>query len=130
MWRAPDVSLLSCGRTSKPPRRVRSEPPQTDGISTGSRNAAVLPGPVWQKLVFVLGGLMLPLSIYPGWLQSLALATPFAAMLYGPGSLVSGNEPGLALPLALKLLGWCALAAVVMCVLERRGVRRLEVEGG
>ncbi len=85
---------------------------------------------VWQKLVFVLGGLMLPLSIYPGWLQSLALASPFSAMLYGPGHLVSGHEPGLALPLVLKLCGWCTLAAVVMCVLERRGVRRLEVEGG
>lgn len=84
---------------------------------------------VWQKLVFVLGGLMLPLSLYPAWLQSIALASPFAAMLYGPGRLVIGEGDSLT-TLALQLLGWCAVAALVLFLLERRALRRLVIEGG
>lgn len=84
---------------------------------------------VWQKLVFVLGGLMLPLSIYPAWLQSIAFASPFAAMLYGPGRLVIGEGDG-ATTLALQLIGWCALAALVTSIVERRALRRLVIDGG
>jgi ABC-2 type transport system permease protein len=84
---------------------------------------------VWQKLVFVLGGLMLPLSIYPAWLQSIALASPFAAMLYGPGRLVIG-EADAPTTLALHLIGWCALAGLIAFLIERRALRRLVIDGG
>ncbi len=84
---------------------------------------------VWQKLAFVLGGLMLPLSIYPEWLRSIALASPFAAMLYGPGHLVIGGSAPVE-SIALQLIAWCAMATVVLLLLERRALRRLVVEGG
>src|SRR5262249_48474729 len=32
---------------------------------------------VWQKLMFVLGGLMLPLGLYPEFIQKVAAVTPF-----------------------------------------------------
>jgi ABC-2 type transport system permease protein len=35
-----------------------------------------------QKLTFLLGGLVAPISLYPGWLFSIAKATPFGAHLY------------------------------------------------
>jgi ABC-2 type transport system permease protein len=84
---------------------------------------------VWQKLVFVLGGLMLPLSIYPDWLRSIALASPFAAMLFGPGDLVIGGN-AIAASLARELVAWCVVAVSVALLLERRALRRLVVEGG
>ena len=31
---------------------------------------------VWQKLMFVLGGLMLPLELYPAFIQRAAAFTP------------------------------------------------------
>jgi ABC-2 type transport system permease protein len=37
-----------------------------------------------QKAGFILGGLLLPIALYPEWLQSLAYATPFAAVFYLP----------------------------------------------
>ncbi|MDP9195268.1 MAG: hypothetical protein M3O22_00605 [Pseudomonadota bacterium] len=40
------------------------------------------------KLMFVFGGLVLPLSQYPDWLQTIAWMTPFPALMYGPGSLM------------------------------------------
>jgi ABC-2 type transport system permease protein len=43
-----------------------------------------------QKLMFLLGGLFAPISLYPDWLRRLAEATPFAAHLAG----VLGGHPG------------------------------------
>lgn len=85
---------------------------------------------IWQKLAFLLGGLMLPLSIYPGWLQTIALHTPFAAALYGPGQLIMHGDAALALRLSCELLGWITLAASVVFWLERRGRRAITLHGG
>src|SRR5271163_2315207 len=38
-----------------------------------------------QKLSFLLGGLMAPISLYPDWLYGFAAATPFGAHLYWVG---------------------------------------------
>src|SRR6185503_5609466 len=61
---------------------------------------------VWQKLAFLLGGLLLPLDIYPRWLRRLAEASPFSALLYGPASLVLEFEPARALRVAGFALLW------------------------
>jgi ABC-2 type transport system permease protein len=85
---------------------------------------------VWQKLLFVLGGLMVPLSIYPEWLRSLALRLPFASILYGPGQLVLHPSPQHALRLALELAGWAGAGLLIVLGLERAGRRALELGGG
>ncbi|MEJ2680827.1 MAG: ABC-2 family transporter protein, partial [Gammaproteobacteria bacterium] len=41
---------------------------------------------IFQKLTFLLGGLILPLQLYPEWLQTIAWLTPFPAILYIPGT--------------------------------------------
>jgi len=43
---------------------------------------------IMQKLIFILGGLFAPISLYPGWLQTLAAASPFAAHLGFAGEAV------------------------------------------
>ena len=85
---------------------------------------------VWQKLLFVLGGLMVPLSIYPDWLRSLALHLPFASMLYGPGQLALHPSLSHALRLTLELTGWFGAALLLVVCLERAGRRALELGGG
>jgi viologen exporter family transport system permease protein len=85
---------------------------------------------IWQKLNFILGGLMLPLSIYPPWLRTVADYSPFPALLYGPGSLVLDPDPGRALRLLVELAAWAVLAALAVLGLERRGRRILDIHGG
>src|SRR5262245_32852594 len=46
---------------------------------------------LWQKLMFVLGGLMLPLELYPAFVQRAAAFTPFPALLAGPAAFVLGD---------------------------------------
>jgi ABC-2 type transport system permease protein len=85
---------------------------------------------IWQKLCFALGGLMVPLSIYPEWLRQIALHSPFAALLYGPGQLVMVPDAALALGWASTLLAWGALFLLVVLSLERLGRKTLTLHGG
>lgn len=51
---------------------------------------------LYQKLVFVLGGMLLPLEIFPPWLESAAWVAPFWTMSYAPARLAAGfDEPAL-----------------------------------
>lgn len=85
---------------------------------------------VWQKLAFILGGLFVPLEIYPAWLRDFALWTPFSAMMHGPGRMAFGWQPELALLVAAKLLFWAGVSVLVLWWTYRRGLRSLDVSGG
>jgi ABC-2 type transport system permease protein len=85
---------------------------------------------IWQKLAFVLGGLMLPIGIYPDWLRAIAEHAPFAALLYGPGQLLSSPSAAGAIGLLLRLSAWGAVMLGVLLLLERRGRRNVCLHGG
>jgi ABC-2 type transport system permease protein len=85
---------------------------------------------IWQKAAFILGGLLLPLEVYPDWLRELALFTPFSALMHGPGRMAFGWQPEYAGLVALKLVFWGAVATVLVTFVYRRGLRVLDVNGG
>jgi ABC-2 type transport system permease protein len=85
---------------------------------------------VWQKLVFTLGGLLLPLQVYPAWLRTFAEWTPFGAMLNGPGRMVFSFDPADAIRVALQLLFWNAVGWVGLAWLWSRALRALDGYGG
>jgi len=85
---------------------------------------------IWQKLAFVLGGLLLPLELYPDWLRAIARSSPFPAMLWGPGRMAFGFAPDAALETFVELALWSAVAAAGLAALSRRARHRLTVNGG
>lgn len=86
---------------------------------------------IWQKATYTLGGLFVPLSLYPAWLRRFAEHTPFAAILDGPGSIALGRLPAEAvLSLAATQLGWLLVAITLLALAMRRIVTRLNLEGG
>ena len=85
---------------------------------------------IWQKFAFILGGLMLPLEIYPAWLRTIAEWTPFSALMYGPGRMAFGFDPTFAALVACKLIGWGIVASALLVWVYRRALRVLDVNGG
>jgi ABC-2 type transport system permease protein len=82
---------------------------------------------LYHKLVFIVGGMLLPLQVLPDWLQSVAYSLPFLAMAYVPARLASGRfEPAL----LLLQLGWIAVGLVAARAVFASGQRRLQVVGG
>ena len=51
---------------------------------------------LWSKLVFLLGGLLIPLELLPPGVANVAKVLPWAAMAYVPGRLASGDLDPLA----------------------------------
>lgn len=82
---------------------------------------------LYQKLVFIVGGMLLPLQVLPEPMTRVALWLPFMAMAYAPSRLASGSfEPHL---LAVQVAWLVVLSAVAVGVFAR-GERRLQVVGG
>jgi ABC-2 type transport system permease protein len=80
---------------------------------------------VLQKMSFLLGGLLAPVTLYPPWLAGLAKASPFAAQLYWPAALTL--EPSLrvfALALASQIV-WLALMGAAVAALWRAALGRI-----
>lgn len=85
----------------------------------------------WLVCGSVLTGLTVPLPFFPGWAQALLWATPFPWMFQAPlDVLVERGGAGQQALLLAGQAGW--VAALLGCCLlaERRGVRKLVVQGG
>jgi len=86
---------------------------------------------VWQKLLFVLGGLLMPVEYYPAWIQRIGAFTPFPAFLSSPASfMLHPVELRTAAALALQLGFWSMFMAIVTYWLFQRALRRVQVYGG
>ncbi|HVF05980.1 MAG TPA: ABC-2 family transporter protein [Frankiaceae bacterium] len=82
---------------------------------------------LYQKFVFVIGGMLLPLEVLPAGLEAVGRATPFMAMAYAPARLASGHaEPYL---LGVQAF-WLVVLAAGAIALYGAGERRLQVVGG
>lgn len=82
---------------------------------------------LYQKLVFVLGGMLIPLELLPRWLEATAGVLPFRAMTYAPARLAAGHvEPHL----LLEQAGWTVALTALAVAVFAAGERRLQVVGG
>jgi ABC-2 type transport system permease protein len=83
----------------------------------------------WQKCLFVLGGLIMQLTIYPTSLGAIARKSPFAAMLFTPASLMLGDGVQHAIPAIALQLFWLALSLLGTIAVERGALRRFLEHG-
>jgi len=86
---------------------------------------------IWQKSLFLLGGLMVPLELYPEWFRELGSFTPFPSLLSGPASALTTHVTTPAgIALATQLLSWSLGITVAGALLFTHVTRRLQLKGG
>jgi ABC-2 type transport system permease protein len=85
---------------------------------------------IYQKFIFILGGMMIPLDLYPVWLQNISKALPFAYMMYGPSKLFVAPTIDFFLKLIILQVFWVALLGTILILAYRSGMRRLAINGG
>jgi ABC-2 type transport system permease protein len=82
---------------------------------------------LYQKVIFLLGGMLLPLEFIPQSLEAVALVLPFWTMAYAPARLMAGHfEPAL----LLGQIVWFAVLLVAARAAFAAGERKLQVAGG
>ena len=76
-------------------------------------------------------GMIIPIAFFPDWLEALAWALPFAAMVQAPIEVFLGHARGLELAglLALQAL-WAVVLLGVGRIVFAAGTRKLVVQGG
>jgi ABC-2 type transport system permease protein len=85
---------------------------------------------IYSRVVMLLGGLLLPLEVFPEPLQSIARALPFGTMLHAPARLALGSAPEPVPQLLARQVCWLAVAVLVVALLHRAAMRRVTVNGG
>ncbi|MBN1200290.1 MAG: ABC-2 family transporter protein [Anaerolineae bacterium] len=85
---------------------------------------------IYQKINFVLGGLLLPVDFLPGAIQTVARVLPFNLVLYAPSKLfVAWNGTQFVQMLGLQLV-WIGITGAGLVALFRYGARRVSINGG
>jgi ABC-2 type transport system permease protein len=85
---------------------------------------------IYNKLLFTVGGLFLPLEMFPGWLRRIADWLPFRFIAYAPARAFISGDPGFVLQALAGQLIYIALFAGVTALLWRAAQKRLVVHGG
>lgn len=85
---------------------------------------------IYQKLLFIIGGLFIPLDFFPDWLRSAVQYLPTAFIQYYPVRVAIDINSGQYLRVLGWQLGYIALFAFIAGSLYRAGIKKLEVNGG
>ncbi len=85
---------------------------------------------IYHKIVFVLGGLLIPVDFLPEWLQGIARLLPFNLAVYAPSKLLVAWDPEqFAFSLVMQVI-WITVMVGALSALYRYGVRRVSINGG
>lgn len=85
---------------------------------------------IYSRVTMILGGMLIPLDLFPAALQPILRALPFAAIVYGPARMFVQPDPLFLADLLLRqglAIGLFALAAALV---YRLGLRRIHSNGG
>ncbi|TVQ25072.1 MAG: hypothetical protein EA382_07480 [Spirochaetaceae bacterium] len=89
--------------------------------------------PFWwiiQKLVFVIGGMFIPLDFYPEWLANVARWSPFAFVAYWPASTWVDFSFDRAMTTIVGQFVYAVALLALAAGVFRSAVRKLHVQGG
>lgn len=86
---------------------------------------------VWMGSFMLLSGYLVPLELFPAWLERFARISPFAYLQAVPVEILTGLRAGQAAQVAvLAQWMWVAGMMIVLSFLWRRAIRHYEAFGG
>lgn len=85
---------------------------------------------IYSKLIFTLGGMLMPLELFPGWLKSFSKYLPFAYVTYVPARLaVNFSLKSFLIEFPIQIL-YLIIFFILAMVLYKKGAKNLNVNGG
>ncbi|MEO3944023.1 ABC-2 family transporter protein [Gorillibacterium sp. CAU 1737] len=85
---------------------------------------------VYRKLLFTIGGMMMPLDIFPPLLRRVSEWLPFQTVLYYPAKMAVALDASELPRMLATQLGWILLLGALALLLYGKGVKKLHVNGG
>ena len=85
---------------------------------------------IYQKILFILGGMLIPLDFLPGWLRDISLVLPFNYAIYAPAKLFVQFDGSHWLSTVAAQLVWIGVFATALNLMFRWGMLRVSINGG
>ena len=85
---------------------------------------------IYQKMILVLGGVLIPLDFFPDWLKNISLSLPFAYTTYAPARMFVDPSLETFVSLVLRQIFWLLLLSGLLTCFYRRAEKWLSINGG
>lgn len=85
---------------------------------------------LYAKIVFILGGMMIPIDFFPQWLKTISAYLPFAFVTYYPAKLFVSFNYNLFWKTLIAQLSYIILLSILVSVIYYYCKKRVEVNGG
>jgi len=85
---------------------------------------------IYNKIVFTLGGMLLPLEIFPQWLSKISKLLPFSYIAYYPAKLFVNFNFGLFWQVIRTQIFWIVIFSGLTLMMYKIGVRKVSINGG
>ncbi|MBW3019868.1 ABC-2 family transporter protein [Candidatus Woesearchaeota archaeon] len=85
---------------------------------------------VYQKVIFTIGGMLVPLEIFPAWLAKISIILPFSYIAYHPARLFVLFDFPTFIRVFSMLLIWILVMTISITILYKIAVRKVSVNGG
>ncbi len=85
---------------------------------------------IYSKLLFVFGGLLFPLDLFPAWFANIAKLMPQAFLLYYPARLLVNFSWELFIITMIGQITYLIIAIVICYMVYKRAIRKVNLNGG
>ena len=85
---------------------------------------------IYSRFLFLLGGTMLPLNIFPDWARQIVEWLPFGFIVYGPARTFVSFDGGVFWDMLLKQSITIVIMGALVSMVFRRGARQVNINGG
>lgn len=85
---------------------------------------------IYQKIVFIIGGMLIPLEFYPEWLSQIAKILPTAYFMYYPSKLFVHFNFELFLKVLAGQIIWIIILTAILFLIYKKSVKEVNINGG
>lgn len=85
---------------------------------------------IYQKIVFIFGGLLFPIDVYPEFLQKIIHYLPFEGILYGPAKTMVNFDLVYWQILVTRQVVWIIIFCFLIKIIYGQGVKKVNINGG
>ena len=85
---------------------------------------------IYSRVTMILGGMLIPLELFPPALQPILRALPFSSIIYGPARMFVHPEAAFLAGLVLRQGLAIGALALAVALVYRAGLRRIHSNGG
>jgi len=85
---------------------------------------------IYDKILFTIGGMLVPLEIFPDWLEKTSSVLPFSFAVYQPAKLFVQFSMERFVQVAAIQIAYISIFVVIAILIYKKGIGRVNVNGG